>query len=84
MEELPVFITDIKSSHNFTLFHKDLRSTIANSTGRNLTKDNLQESQSVRIKVPLAIFDKLGEFKILSFVHLSKSAAKKRSFFIFF
>ena len=34
------FITDIKSSHNFILFHKDLRSRIASSTARSLSKDN--------------------------------------------
>ena len=41
LKKPPGPITDIKSSHNFILFHKDLRSRIAISMAHNLNKDNL-------------------------------------------
>ena len=79
MKKPPVFITDIKSSHTFILFHKDLRSRIASSTACILSKDNLLYHNLSESKY---IFDKFGE--IFSFLDFSKSVAKKCSFFNFF
>ena len=83
MKKPPVFITDIKSSHNFILFHKDLRSRIASSTARNFSKDNLLYHNLSESKYLWPYFTNSQNSNFFSIPHLSKLDAKQHSFFIF-
>ena len=69
-----VFITDIKSSHNFIKIWD-----LEYQAWRTLIWARI----TCYITVPLAIFDKFRQFKLFSFLHLSKSTAIKGSFSFF-
>ena len=82
-EKPPVFITDIKSSHNFILFLKDLRSRIACSKARNQSKNNLLYHNPSESKFLWPYFTNSQNSKYFPFYICQNQTPKSVVFFIF-
>ena len=67
----------------FILFYNDLRPRVASSAARNFSKDNLLHHNLSESKYLSPYLTDSLNSNFFSFLHLSKSDAKKRSFFIF-
>ena len=86
MKKSPIFMTDIKSSHNSILFHKVFRSITANSTARSLSKDNLLYHNLSESKYLWPYLTKSENLKFFPFYICQNQPPKnvERSFFTFF